>query len=84
MLGVGGAVPSESTFRRTLQCLGADAFDGLAGAWAQQQTARGPRGRRVIAVDGKTLRGSASGGKPVITCWLPWIMFTAPSWARWR
>jgi hypothetical protein len=29
-LGVRGAVPSESTFRRTLQRLDADSFDGLA------------------------------------------------------
>jgi predicted transposase YbfD/YdcC len=58
-LGVTGPVPSESTFRRTLQRLDADAFDDLAGAWAQQRTAPGPGQRRVIAVDGKTLRGSA-------------------------
>ena len=64
VLGTGGRVPSESTFRRTLQRLDADAFDGLAGAWAQQRTAPGPRDRRVIAVDGKTLRGSASDGEP--------------------
>jgi hypothetical protein len=64
MLGVTGAVPSESTFRRTLQRLDADAFDDLAGAWAQQATMPGPKERRVIAVDGKTLRGSASGGEP--------------------
>jgi hypothetical protein len=64
VLGVTGAVPSESTFRRTLQRLDADAFDDLAGAWAQQATLPGPGGRRVIAVDGKTLRGSASGGDP--------------------
>jgi hypothetical protein len=57
-------VPSESTFRRTLQRLDADAFDDLAGAWAQQATVPGAGGRRVIAVDGKTLRGSASGGNP--------------------
>ena len=62
-LGVTGAVPSESTFRRTLQRLDADAFDGLAGQWAQQQTAPAPRSRRVIAVDGKTLRGSGHGGR---------------------
>jgi predicted transposase YbfD/YdcC len=62
-LGVTGAVPSESTFRRTLQRLDADAFDGLAGAWAQQQTAPAPESRRVIAVDGKTLRGSRRGGQ---------------------
>jgi predicted transposase YbfD/YdcC len=64
MLGVTGAVPSESTFRRTLQRLDADAFDDLAGAWAQRATMPGPGQRRVIAVDGKTLRGSASGSEP--------------------
>jgi DDE family transposase len=62
-LGVTGVVPSESTFRRTLQRLDADAFDDLAGKWAAQRTAPGPRARRVIAVDGKTLRGSAHGGE---------------------
>ena len=60
-LGVSGPVPSESTFRRTLQRLDADAFDDLAGRWAQQRTAPGPKQRRAIAVDGKTLRGSAHG-----------------------
>ena len=64
VLGVTGRVPSESTFRRTLQRLDAGAFDDLAGAWAQQATVPGPGQRRVIAVDGKTLRGSASGGEP--------------------
>ena len=64
VLGAGGVVPSESTFRRTLQRLDADAFDELAGSWAAQRTAPGPGGRRVIAVDGKTLRGSAGGGEP--------------------
>ena len=64
MLGITGVVPSESTFRRTLQRLDADAFDDLAGAWVQQATMPGPKERRVIAVDGKTLRGSASGGEP--------------------
>jgi hypothetical protein len=60
-LGVAGTVPSESTFRRTLQRLDAGAFDDLAGAWAARRTAPGPGGRRVIAVDGKTLRGSGHG-----------------------
>jgi hypothetical protein len=41
-LEVTGAVPSEPAFRRTLQRLDADAFDDLAGAWAQQATAPGP------------------------------------------
>jgi len=60
-LGVSRAVPSESTFRRTLQRLDADAFDDLAGQWVAQRTAPGPGGRRVVAVDGKTLRGSGHG-----------------------
>jgi predicted transposase YbfD/YdcC len=63
VLGVTGRVPSESTFRRTLQRLDADALDDLAGAWAQERTMPGPGARRVIAVDGKTLRGSARGGE---------------------
>src|SRR5436190_23239637 len=62
-LGVTGVVPSESTFRRTLQRLDADAFDDLAGKWAAQRTAPVPRARRVIAVDRKTLRGPAHGGE---------------------
>ena len=62
-LGVTGVVPSESTFRRTLQRLDADGFDDLAGRWAQARAAPGPRGRRVIAVDGKTLRGSGHGSE---------------------
>jgi len=60
-LGVTGVVPSESTFRRTLQRLDAGAFDDLAGEWAARRAAPGPNARRVIAVDGKTLRGSGHG-----------------------
>src|SRR6266487_980617 len=68
-LGVTGAVPSESTFRRTLQRLDADAFDDLAGEWAARRTAPGQETRRVIAVDGKTLRGSghnSEGGRHLL------------------
>ena len=36
----------------------------MTGAWAAQATGPGPGTRRVIAVDGKTLRGSASGAEP--------------------
>jgi hypothetical protein len=43
-LGVTGAVPCESTIRRVRQRLDADAFDGLAGAWAQRRTAPNPEG----------------------------------------
>jgi predicted transposase YbfD/YdcC len=62
-LGVSGPVPSESTFRRTLQRLDANAFDDLAGRWTAGRTAPAPGQRRVIAVDGKTLRGSACSGE---------------------
>ena len=63
-LGISGAVPCESTFRRTLQNLDADSLDEAAGAWAQQRTAPSRGARRLIAVDGKTLRGSGTAGGP--------------------
>jgi predicted transposase YbfD/YdcC len=47
-----------------LQQLDADAFGALAGEWAAQRTAPRPRRRRVIAVDGKTLRGSGGDQRP--------------------
>src|ERR1035438_7556587 len=62
-LGVTGKVPAESTIRRVLQRLDVDAFDELAGAWAAQRTAPVAGRRRVVAVDGKTLRGSGRGGQ---------------------
>jgi DDE_Tnp_1-associated len=57
-LGVTGVVPCESTFRRTLRHLDADALDDAAGGRAQQRTTPAPGARRAVAVDGKTLRGS--------------------------
>ena len=62
-LGVTGKVPAESTIRQLLQRLDVDAFDKLAGAWAAQRTAPVAGRRRVVAVDGKTLRGSGRGGQ---------------------
>jgi predicted transposase YbfD/YdcC len=56
-------VLSESNIRRTLQNLDADALDAAAGAWAQRRTMPQRKERRVIAVDGKTLRGSAAGAQ---------------------
>jgi predicted transposase YbfD/YdcC len=56
-LGVAGAVPSESTIRRCLQRLAPDRFDALIGAWMWLRTATVGT-RRVIAFDGKTLRGA--------------------------
>jgi hypothetical protein len=37
-LGIAGAVPSESTIRRVLQRLDAEAFDAQVGAWAQARS----------------------------------------------
>src|ERR1700735_3471635 len=47
-LGVAGMVPYESTFRRTLQSLDADALDDAAGRWAQQRTIPAAGTRRAI------------------------------------
>jgi hypothetical protein len=55
--GVTGVAPCESTSRWTLQHLDADALDEAADAWAQQRTAPPAGARRVITVDGETLRG---------------------------
>jgi len=63
-LGVGEVVACESTFRRTLQRLDADALDDAVGVWAQDRVGAGTGVRRSVAVDGKTLRGSAADGKP--------------------
>jgi predicted transposase YbfD/YdcC len=63
-LGITGVVPCESTFRRTLQAMDADALDEAAGGWAQQRTAPAAGTRRAVAVDGKTLRGSGTADGP--------------------
>ncbi|WP_254699059.1 ISAs1 family transposase [Rhodococcus sp. SGAir0479] len=56
-LGIEGRPPSESTIRRTLARLDATVLDQAIGVWAWLRT-RVVDGRRVIAVDGKTLRGA--------------------------
>jgi predicted transposase YbfD/YdcC len=60
MLGTGRRCPSESTIRRVLGKVDADRFDAVIGAFVQRLcTEAAPAGRRrVLAVDGKTLRGS--------------------------
>lgn len=59
-LGTSGRCPSESTIRRAVQVIDADAFDTAIGRFVQQLCAAiAPAGRRrVLAVDGKTVRGS--------------------------
>lgn len=53
-------VPCETTVRRTLARLDADALDRAVGAWpADRRIQPGPRARRAVAVDGNSLRGAA-------------------------
>lgn len=56
-LGITGRPPSESTIRRTLARVDATVLDQVIGVWAWLRT-NTVNGRRVIAVDGKTLRGA--------------------------
>ncbi|MDH6681051.1 putative transposase YbfD/YdcC [Rhodococcus sp. LBL1] len=56
-LGVDSGVPSESTIRRTLSRVDSAMLDRILGAWMWLRTSVFD-GRRVIAVDGKTLRGA--------------------------
>ena len=64
VLGTARRCPSESTIRRVLGKVDPDRFDAVIGAFVQRLcTGRAPVGRRrVLAVDGKTLRGSRHTG----------------------
>ncbi len=62
-LDVGACPPCESTIRRTLQRLDGDGLDTAIGSWAAQRTEPPAGSRRVLALDGKTVRGSASDGQ---------------------
>lgn len=54
-------VPSESTIRRTINTVDANGLDLIVGAWAALR-ASAPKDFRVIAVDGKSVRGSGTAG----------------------
>jgi hypothetical protein len=58
-------VPSEATIRRVLARVDGDAVDATIGAWLADRLRPPPRPRRVLAVDGKRLRGSARDGHQV-------------------
>lgn len=60
LLGISAVVPCEATIRRALQRLDGDEMDAAIGAWAAEQTAPEPTTHRLVAVDGKRVRGSAS------------------------
>ena len=59
-LGITGRGPCESTIRRVVQRLDGDRFDALISGFVQRLCAARRPGerRRVLAVDGKTVRGS--------------------------
>lgn len=57
-------VADESTFRRVFARLDADGLDQILGAWAVTR-ARMVGGRRVLAIDGKAVRGARKRGAGV-------------------
>ena len=62
-LGCWGRVPSEPTIRRVLGALDGQALDARVGAWLAQHTTLAGQG---LAIDGKTLRGSADGATKAV------------------
>lgn len=62
-LGLARGSVDESTLRRLNAKLDADRLDALLGAWAMTRATR-VAGRRVIAIDGKTVRGARGGDAP--------------------
>lgn len=62
LAGLGaGAAPSEATFRRLLNLAGGDGLDTIIGAWMWLRTSI-IGGKRVIAFDGKALKGARAAG----------------------
>ncbi|WP_244167184.1 ISAs1 family transposase, partial [Micromonospora marina] len=57
--------PDESTFRRILAGIDADALDDTVGRWILASRPPAGGGRQVYSVDGKTLRGSGPAGSQV-------------------
>lgn len=57
--------PDESTFRRILAGVDADALDDTVGRWVLSCQPAATTGRRVYSVDGKTLRGNGPAGAQV-------------------
>jgi len=57
-LGCRGRVPSEATIRRVLGRVDTHALDARVGGWLAQQA---PLAGQALAIDGKSLRGSAEG-----------------------
>jgi len=55
--------PSEPTFRRVLQAIDVRALDQQLGQWMARH---GLAAGEAVAVDGKTVRGSAEGARPAV------------------
>ncbi|WP_374111653.1 ISAs1 family transposase [Pseudonocardia sp. ICBG1142] len=81
VLGVGAVAPHESTIRRVLQRVDASALEAALQSWVLPQLSAQPAAegtprreqRRVLALDGKTLRGArvrAADGR----VWLPHLV----------
>jgi predicted transposase YbfD/YdcC len=58
-------VPDDSTLSRVLTGIDADALDSAVCRWLLDRASLPGSGRRVIAVDGKTLRGNGPAGAQV-------------------
>ena len=78
-----GRVADESTVRRVFGRVDADVLAAVIGAWLYTRTGVFA-GRRVIAIDGKTLRGARTRDRVLRTWSLPSITAPAPSWASSR
>ncbi|MGL4742797.1 MAG: ISAs1 family transposase [Dermatophilaceae bacterium] len=59
-IGVGQVLPSESTMRRTMVGVDAADLDSRLGAWMSTRVGQ-VTGRRVLAIDGKSMRGGSRG-----------------------
>src|ERR1044072_5362121 len=57
-LALPNGIPSHDTFRRVFMLIDPDAFEGCFARWAQSLTSKVER--EVVAIDGKTVRRSAS------------------------
>ena len=65
-LGLGRRSPSESTIRRVLQAVDAEALDQTVSAWLVTGSAPSTTALRMIAIDGKSARGTRGpGGRAV-------------------
>ena len=78
-LEAGRALPSESTIRRVLERVNADDLDARVSSWLRTRVGA-IGGRRVIAVDGKTMRGARGPGSGPRICRRPWTRPAAWSW----